>query len=117
MNVDKPEQTISRLPTSDEILQMERQSQEYNQCQEAVKRLNEYLSKELTSEEESQVQEHLGQCQGCLARFSFEETLIKTIRERAQQVIAPMSLREKILGLLHGDDEAQLVSQRQNANI
>jgi anti-sigma factor (TIGR02949 family) len=103
MNLDTTEQDLSYLPTPAEVQQMERQSQEYNQCQEAVKRLNEYLSKELTSEEEIKVQEHLGQCQGCFKRFSFEETLLKTIRQRAQQVVAPTSLRERILGLLHND--------------
>ena len=93
----------SYLPSPDEVLQMERQSQDFNQCQEAVKRLNEYLSKELTPEEEAKVQEHLGQCQGCFKRFSFEEQLIKTIRDRAHQVVAPTQLREKILGLLHSN--------------
>mgnify|MGYP000864310975 CR=1 FL=1 len=77
---------------------------EYNQCQEAVRRLTEYLSKELRPEEEEAVQQHLSQCQGCFAKFHFEETLLRTIRERAAEVRAPLPLREKILGLLAHED-------------
>ena len=73
---------------------------EFNQCQEAVKRLTDFLSHELRSEEETQIQAHLSQCKGCFAKFHFEETFLRTIRERAQQVNAPVSLRAKILGLL-----------------
>lgn len=77
---------------------------EYNQCQEAVRRLTDFLSSELKPEEEAKVQTHLSQCKGCFAKFSFEETLLKTIRERAEQVTAPTSLRNKILGLLGKPD-------------
>lgn len=73
---------------------------EYNQCQEAVKRLTDYLSDELRPEEEEAIKEHLSQCKGCFAKFHFEETLLRAIRSRAAQVIAPPTLREKILGLL-----------------
>lgn len=74
---------------------------EYNQCQEAVQRLTEFLSKELRPEEEEKVQRHLSQCKGCFAKFHFEETLLRTIREKIEQVRAPQTLRERILGLLH----------------
>lgn len=73
---------------------------EYNQCQEAVRRLNDFLSHELRPEEEDAVQRHLSQCRGCFAKFHFEETLLRTIRERAHQVLAPQPLRDKVLGLL-----------------
>lgn len=77
---------------------------EYNQCQEAVRKLNDFLSHELRPEEEAAVQKHLSQCRGCFAKFHFEETLLRTIRERAQQVRAPHTLREKVLGLLSRPD-------------
>jgi anti-sigma factor (TIGR02949 family) len=73
---------------------------EYNQCQEAVKKLTEFLSHELRSDEESEVKRHLSQCRGCFAKFHFEETLLRTIRDRAEQVRAPGALREKIMTLL-----------------
>ncbi|MGC4047774.1 MAG: zf-HC2 domain-containing protein [Armatimonas sp.] len=74
---------------------------EYNQCEEAVKRLNDYLSRELAPDEEDRVQQHLAECRGCFAKFAFEETLLRTIREKAERITAPASLRHKILGLLH----------------
>lgn len=77
---------------------------EFNQCQEAVKKLTEFLSHELRPDEEEQVQRHLRQCRGCFSKFHFEETLLKTIRERAEQVRAPSSLKNKILGIIGQHD-------------
>ena len=79
----------------------------YNQCREAVKRLNEFLDHELDAEEQKQVQRHLRECRGCFAKFHFEETLLRTIRERAQAVRAPGALREKILSLLGSPNDKE----------
>ncbi|MBC8143600.1 MAG: zf-HC2 domain-containing protein [Armatimonadetes bacterium] len=73
---------------------------EYNQCQAAVKRLTEYLSDELDAPETEAVQSHLSQCKGCFAKFHFEDTLLRTIRAKVEQVQAPATLRDKILGLI-----------------
>lgn len=73
---------------------------EYNQCQEAVKKLTDYLSHELRADEEAEVKRHLSQCRGCFAKFHFEETLLRTIRERVEHVSAPGALRDKIMALL-----------------
>ncbi len=73
---------------------------DYNACQEAVKRLTEFLDQELGPEQEEMVRRHLHECRGCFARFRFEETLLRTIRERAEAIRAPEALREKILGLI-----------------
>lgn len=72
----------------------------YDQCQEAVKRLTEFLDHELGPEEEERVQRHLQECHGCFERFHFEETLLRTIRERLQSVHASPDLHERILGLI-----------------
>ncbi len=78
---------------------------EYNQCQEAVKKLTEFLSHELRPDEETEVKRHLSQCRGCFAKFHFEETLLRTIRDRAEQVRAPGALRDKIMTLLKRPDD------------
>jgi anti-sigma factor (TIGR02949 family) len=75
------------------------QNLEYNQCQDAVRRLNEFLSRELQPEEEEMVQRHLRECRGCFDKFRFEETLLRTIREKAEQMRAPETLRSKLRGL------------------
>ncbi|WP_309707504.1 zf-HC2 domain-containing protein [Armatimonas sp.] len=77
------------------------ESLEFNQCQQAVQRLNDFLSNELQQEEEILVQNHLKDCQGCLEKFNFEITLLRTLREKIGQVQAPDGLRQRILGLLH----------------
>ena len=72
----------------------------YNECQEAVKRLTDFLSHELGADEETRVREHLRVCRGCFAKFHFEETLLHLIRERVQSVQAPTALRARILDLV-----------------
>lgn len=72
----------------------------YNECQEAVQRLTDFLSHELGPDEEARVREHLHVCRGCFAKFHFEETLLRTIRERVKTVQAPADLRARILGLI-----------------
>ncbi len=86
------------------LVEAQPETRDFNQCQEAVKRLTEYLSKELQPDEEALVARHLSECRGCFAKFSFEETLLRTIRDRAAQVRAPLALRNKILGLLSRED-------------
>jgi len=76
---------------------------EFNQCQQAVRRLNEYLSRELNSDETDLVQQHLQQCKGCFDKFHFEETLLKTIRAKISSVSAPSGLRDSVLRLLGRD--------------
>jgi anti-sigma factor (TIGR02949 family) len=78
----------------------------FNQCQEAVRKLTEYLSHELRPDEEVAVEKHLAECKGCFSRFHFEETLLRTIRERAEQVRAPGNLRNRILRLLGNPGDA-----------
>jgi anti-sigma factor (TIGR02949 family) len=79
---------------------MSNEALEYNQCQEAVKRLNDYLSRELDASEQTLVQKHLSECTGCFERFRFEDTLLRTIRERVSQTKAPEALRSRIVSLL-----------------
>jgi anti-sigma factor (TIGR02949 family) len=80
---------------------------EFNQCQQAVQRLNEYLSRELQPEEAELVHEHLQQCKGCFDKFRFEETLLRTLRDKISSVSAPASLRDSVLKLLGRDSATQ----------
>jgi len=50
---------------------------DYYSCEEAVKRLNDYLDRELTEKEREDVIKHLQICRPCLEKFSFEENLIR----------------------------------------
>ena len=72
----------------------------YNECQEAVEKLTEFLSHELSPESQTELTTHLHECKGCFSKFSFEETLLSTIREQIDQISAPPALRDKILHLI-----------------
>ena len=76
---------------------------DYYSCAEAVRRLNEYLDHELTPEERAVVLKHLEICKPCLRRFTFEQTLIVSLRQKIIRLAAPAPLREKLHGLLRQD--------------
>ena len=75
-------------------------SADFYSCEEAVKRLNEYLDHEMTPEERVVVLKHLEICRPCLKRFSFEQTLVVSLRQKVTVLCLPESLRLKLHGLL-----------------
>jgi len=77
---------------------------DFYSCEEAVKRLNEYLDHEMTPEERIVVLKHLEICRSCLSRFSFEQTLVVSLRQKVTVLCMPEALRAKLHGLLHGDN-------------
>ena len=78
----------------------------YNECQEAVEKLTEYLSHELIGEQQSELQAHLQECHGCFEKFQFEETVLHTIRARMGEVSTPAPLRDRILSMLDAEEMA-----------
>ena len=73
---------------------------DFYSCEEAIKRLNDYLDHELTDQERVIVLKHLEICKPCLGRFTFEQTLIVSLRMRLAAVCAPAPLKEKLRNLL-----------------
>ena len=69
-------------------------------CEEAFRRLDDYLDRELTSEETVLVREHLEICAGCAREFNFEASILKGVRERLRQIDVPESLQVRILSVL-----------------
>lgn len=69
-------------------------------CEEALRRLNDYLDHELTPDERVVVLQHLEICKPCFKRFSFEQTLIVSLRQKLTHVRAPETLRAKLHILL-----------------
>ncbi len=70
------------------------------ECEDAIRRLNEFLDHQLTEAERVVVQKHLEICRPCLRRFTFEQTLIVSLRQKVTTVCAPESLRAKLHSLL-----------------
>src|SRR5579875_3187230 len=69
-------------------------------CEEAIKRLNDYLDHELSEAERVVVLKHLEICKPCLGRFTFEQTLVVSLRQKLTHLHAPETLREKLSSLL-----------------
>ena len=69
-------------------------------CEEAFRRLDDYLDRELSSEETVLVREHLEICAGCAREFNFEASVLKGVREKLRQIDVPESLQLRILSVL-----------------
>ncbi len=65
-------------------------------CKETLDRLYEYLDRELSEEEQVEVQRHLDECPPCRDRFHFEENVLRVVRRCCRDVSAPPSLVEKV---------------------
>ena len=69
-------------------------------CEEAFRRLDDYLDRELSAEELTLVHEHLDVCAGCAREFNFEASVLRGIREKLRQIDLPDSLQARILSAL-----------------
>lgn len=74
-------------------------------CEEAIKRLNDYLDHELSEAERLVVLKHLELCKPCLGRFTFEQTLVVSIRQKLTRLHAPDALRDKLHALLKSQEQ------------
>ena len=72
-------------------------------CEEAFRRLDDYLDRELSPEETALVKEHLEVCAGCAREFDFEASLLKGVRAKLRQIELPPTLQARILGVLDKD--------------
>ena len=70
-------------------------------CEEAFRRLDDYLDHELSAEEMELVREHLEICAGCAREFNFERSVIEGVEEKLQQIELPDTLQSRILKLLN----------------
>ena len=69
-------------------------------CEEAFRRLDDYLDHELSAEEMVLVREHLEVCAACAREFNFEASVLKGVGQKLQQVNLPETLQSRILALL-----------------
>jgi len=69
-------------------------------CQEAVKRLYEYLDLELDNVAAVQVEKHLDLCRLCCDHFEFEKIMKELVKNSCFQEKAPFLLKDKILSNL-----------------
>jgi anti-sigma factor (TIGR02949 family) len=69
-------------------------------CLETVRRLDDYLDRELSERETIEVERHLEVCDRCLARFRFEGAVLDQLRGKLRRVSVPDSLVVRLRGAL-----------------
>jgi anti-sigma factor (TIGR02949 family) len=66
-------------------------------CEEAFRRLDDYLDRELSLREMALVGEHLDTCAVCAREFAFEARLLREVREKIARVDVPPALLSRII--------------------
>jgi anti-sigma factor (TIGR02949 family) len=65
-------------------------------CEELFRRLDDYLDRELEEPEIELIREHLETCATCVNVFSFEESVLRNVRQKVERIAAPSDLRGRI---------------------
>ena len=65
-------------------------------CEEVFRRMDEFLDRELLAHEAALVREHLETCAACASEFSFEESVLLTVKAKLRRVAVPAELRARI---------------------
>lgn len=65
-------------------------------CEEAARKLYEYLDRQLTDQEADEVRQHLERCPPCLDHFRFEEGVLTRVSQVCRQVEVPATLVERV---------------------
>jgi anti-sigma factor (TIGR02949 family) len=69
-------------------------------CEEAFRRLDDYLDRELSLDEMRQVDEHLRTCEVCTSEFVFEASVLTEVRRKLRSLSAPPDLLARIAARL-----------------
>lgn len=68
-------------------------------CNEAIKRLMDFLDDYLNHQRKSELEKHLASCSGCMNRYEFQKTLKTKISSLAHQPDPSLANRlKKLLG-------------------
>jgi anti-sigma factor (TIGR02949 family) len=73
-------------------------------CEEAFRRLDDFLDHELNPEEMRLVQEHLDVCAQCTREFNFERSVLTGVRSKLSRIAAPPNLLSRIAPFLGRPD-------------
>lgn len=64
--------------------------------------MDEFLDRELAEHEAALVREHLETCAACASEYSFEKSVLLTVRAKLRRVAIPAELRARIERSLSG---------------
>jgi anti-sigma factor (TIGR02949 family) len=76
-------------------------------CEEAFRRLNDFLDHRLTPDELRIMEEHLAVCAWCAREFNFEASVLYGVTRRLRELEAPPDLVSKILSQLPPGPEGE----------
>ena len=79
-----------------------RRGREQIDCEEAVRRLAEYLDRELSQASRAEMKVHLQRCRDCFSRAEFERRLKARIRENLHTDQVPQAFHERMKTLVEG---------------
>ena len=65
-------------------------------CQSIFAALSDYLDRELSTQELTEVQGHLERCPVCAEEFRFEESILRHVRGKLNEECCPEELRARI---------------------
>lgn len=74
-------------------------------CEEAFRKLNDFLDRRLTPEETRIIEEHLEICAWCAREFAFETSVLHGLKRKVKQLDAPPGLLSRILKQLPPTEE------------
>ncbi|HEY9014218.1 MAG TPA: zf-HC2 domain-containing protein [Gemmatimonadales bacterium] len=69
-------------------------------CEEAFRRLDDFLDRRLTPEETRIIEEHLEICAWCAREFNFETSVLFGVKRKLRQLEVPTDLVSRILAQL-----------------
>ena len=65
-------------------------------CEEAFRRLDDYVDRELGAEEMQLVKQHLETCVVCASEYEFESSVLDHVRRKVRRVALPPGLLERL---------------------
>lgn len=69
-------------------------------CEEVVRRLNDYLDRELSAAEMTMMKEHLDTCAQCASEHAFEASVLEELKRKLRRIDLPQSLVDKVDAIL-----------------
>jgi anti-sigma factor (TIGR02949 family) len=76
-------------------------------CEEAFRRLDDFLDRQLSPDEMRTIEEHLEVCAWCTREFNFEASVLHGVKRKLRHLAAPPDLVSKILSRLPSTPEEQ----------
>jgi anti-sigma factor (TIGR02949 family) len=74
-------------------------------CEEAFRRLDDFLDRQLNPDEMQVIEEHLEVCAWCAREFNFEASVLHGVKRKLRNLAAPADLLSRILSQLPPPDE------------